>query len=144
MADTGGNVPSVLAAVTTVKRQRRSNQEKRSIVEATLAPGASVARVARANGVNANQEFAWRKLYRAGGLEVEASKTAPVPVRISDSAGSALPVAVSPAMPVRRSPCSGRGAKAGAIHIELDPARVRIVGHADPKSLRVILECLLG
>ena len=103
-----------------------------------------MARVARANGVNANQVFAWRKLYRAGGLEVEASETALVPVRISDSAGSALPVAVSPAMPVRRSPCSERVAKTGAIHIELDKARVRIVGHADPNSLRVILECLLG
>lgn len=134
----------MLVAVTTVKRQRRSNQEKRRIVEATLAPGASVARVARANGVNANQVFAWRKLYRAGDLEVEASKTALVPVRIADSAGSRLPVVVSPAMPVRRPPCSERGAKTGAIHIELDQARVRIVGHADPTSLRVILECLLG
>ena len=134
----------MLVAFTTVKRQRRSIQEKRRIVEATLAPGASVARVARANGVNANQVFAWRKLYRAGGLEVEASKTALVPVRISDSAGSALPVAVSPAMPVRRPPDSERGAKTGAIQIDLDQARVPIEGHADPTSLRVILECLPG
>ena len=36
-------------------RQRRSIAEKRRIVEETLAPGASVARVARAHGVNANQ-----------------------------------------------------------------------------------------
>ena len=37
------------------KRRRRSVQERRRIVEETLAPGASVARVARAHGVNANQ-----------------------------------------------------------------------------------------
>ena len=38
------------------------------MVEETLAPGASVARVARAHGVNANQVFGWRKLYLAGKL----------------------------------------------------------------------------
>ena len=38
-------------------RQRRSVQEKRQMVEATLVPGASIARVARAYGVNANQLF---------------------------------------------------------------------------------------
>ena len=33
-------------------------------MEETLAPGASVARVARAHGVNANQVFAWRRRYQ--------------------------------------------------------------------------------
>ena len=41
----------------TVKRQLRTVEEKRRIVEETLAEGASVARVARAHGVNANQVF---------------------------------------------------------------------------------------
>lgn len=50
------------------KRECRSVATKRKIVEETLAPGASVARVARANGVNANQVFSWRRLYRAGRL----------------------------------------------------------------------------
>ncbi len=40
--------------------------EKRRIVEETLQPGASVAKVARAHGVNANQVFAWRRQYRQG------------------------------------------------------------------------------
>ena len=48
------------------KRQRRTTEQKREIVEATLAPGVSVARVARTHGVNANQVFGWRKLYLAG------------------------------------------------------------------------------
>ncbi len=34
-------------------------------------PGASVARVARAHGVNANQVFAWRRQYRQGLLGSE-------------------------------------------------------------------------
>jgi len=39
------------------KRQRRSIAEKRQIVEETLVEGASVARIARTHGVNANQVF---------------------------------------------------------------------------------------
>ena len=46
------------------KRQYRTAEEKRRIVEATLSPDVSVAVVARRHGVNANQVFQWRKLYR--------------------------------------------------------------------------------
>jgi len=48
------------------KRVHRAAEEKRRIVEATLVPGASIARVARENGVNANQVFQWRYEYRNG------------------------------------------------------------------------------
>ena len=49
-------------------RIRRTIAEKRRIVELTLEPGASVARVAQAEGVNANQVFAWRRSYSADTL----------------------------------------------------------------------------
>ena len=39
---------------------------KRAIVEETPQPGASVAQIARKQGVNANQVFLWRKTYREG------------------------------------------------------------------------------
>ena len=51
------------------KRRYRTVGERRRIVEETLADGVSVAIVARPNGVNANQVFYWRKLYRSGLLE---------------------------------------------------------------------------
>jgi len=44
----------------------RGVEEKRRIVEETLRDGASVSSVARAHGVNANQVFQWRRLYRDG------------------------------------------------------------------------------
>jgi hypothetical protein len=44
----------------------RSVAEKRRIVELTLAPGASVALVARAHGVNANQVFSKRPEFPSG------------------------------------------------------------------------------
>jgi len=61
-----GNVQN--KPLTAPKRQQRTVEEKRRIVEETLAEGASVARVARAHGVNANQVFTWRRLYHAGRL----------------------------------------------------------------------------
>jgi transposase-like protein len=52
----------------TTKRQYRTLEEKQRIVGEALAAGASVARVARAHGVNANLVFNWCRLYRAGRL----------------------------------------------------------------------------
>jgi len=49
-------------------RQRRTDEEKRRIVEETLSAGASVSVVARRHDVNANQVFAWRRQYRRGEL----------------------------------------------------------------------------
>jgi hypothetical protein len=57
-----------------VKRVHRTGEEKRRIVEATLVPGASIARVARENGVNANQVFQWRYEYRNGASWVGKQK----------------------------------------------------------------------
>ncbi len=54
-------------------RQFRTTEEKRFIVEATRRAGVSVAAVAQAHGVNANQVFYWRKLYNAGQLECKPS-----------------------------------------------------------------------
>ena len=61
-------IPQGRESSVAAQRQRRSIAEKRRIVEETLVAGASVARVARAHGVNANQVFYWRKLYQAGQL----------------------------------------------------------------------------
>jgi transposase-like protein len=58
----------------TIRRRHRSVDEKRRIVEKTLVKGASVARVAREHGVNANQLFSWRLLYKKGRLGVRATK----------------------------------------------------------------------
>ena len=51
------------------KRVYRSVAGKRQIVELTLQPGASVAKVAQAEGVNSHQVFDWRRAYLKGKLE---------------------------------------------------------------------------
>src|SRR5271167_125234 len=49
-------------------RRRRGAAERRRVVEETLEAGASVAGVAVKHGINANQVFQWRRLYRDGKL----------------------------------------------------------------------------
>ena len=129
------------------KRRRRSVQERRKIVEETLAPGASVARVARAHGVNANQVFHWRTLYRRGRLGGAATDAALVAVAVCQAAGEAdLAHVEKPAViaPVAVLDAERRDAGPGTIHIQLRKARLRIEGRADPAALRAVLEVLRG
>jgi len=122
------------SVVVVQQRQRRSIAEKRRMVEETLVAGASVARVARAQGVNANQLFGWRRLYLAGRLGQPKPGVKLLPVRVSESL--ATPVAVE------RSGIDIPKLQSGTIHLELLHAKVRIEGGADPVLVRVLLECL--
>ena len=113
------------------RRQRFAVDQKRRIVEATLAPGASVARVAREFEVNANQVFAWRRAYKQGFLEERGSSGVKLlPVRISREAADEAPAGASP-LP-------------GAIHMEFPgKALLTVEGTPNAESLRIILEHLL-
>ena len=122
------------------KRRRRSIAEKRRIVELAMQPGASVARVAREHGVNANMVFYWRSQYRRGRLgekradtvhllPVSVSETAVAPVMASDPMASAER-AVAPA------------SSSGSIYIEFPKIHLRVENGADAALLRVVLETL--
>lgn len=52
--------------VTAPRRRRYSEQLKRQVLAQCDAPGASVAKVAMAHGINANIVHSWRKRARAG------------------------------------------------------------------------------
>jgi transposase len=111
-------------------------EEKRRIVEQTLAAGGSVARVARAHGVNANQVFQWRRQYRLGLLGAGNTETL-----------SLLPVRVTEAPAREAAQSSGeqrRRTVLGMIQVELPKGQVRITGSIDTESLRVVIECLMG
>ena len=98
---------------------------KRWIVEETLQPGASVARIARKHGINANQVFLWRKAYREGLLP--------------ESGSALLPVTVTPSMAADRLPTPSCPADTGCLTIDCGQIRVRIEGHPDPEVLRLVL-----
>src|ERR1700676_4853628 len=96
-------------------RRRRRAVARRRIVEETWEAGASVARVALKYGVNANQVFQWRRLYRDGKLGAPPEGTMKLlPVSVADDAEPGKLEATE----VSSSSC-------GAIHIEL-PGEVRI------------------
>ena len=102
-------------------------------MEETFGAGASVARVALKYGVNANQVFQWRRLYRDGKLGAapqSAMKLLPVSVVEDDEAAKPAPIAYGPV-------------SAGAVHIEL-PGEIRISleGSVDPAIVRAVLASL--
>jgi len=94
-SQTGMAVKRVPEKGVETKRRRWSVEERRRVVEQTLVAGATVARVARAYGVNANQVFSWRRLYRRGQLGGAAGQAALLAVTISDTAASEAPAAVT-------------------------------------------------
>jgi transposase len=117
-------------------RRWRTASEKRRIAELTLEPGASVALVARAHGVNANQVFKWRRALKRGELnEPAAGSAALLPVTVSaPSVAADLPDRVD----AKELPAAG-----GSIHIELPGrAMISVESGADPVLLRSILESL--
>jgi len=127
--------PALAESPKTTKRRRYSIAEKRRIVEESFQPGSSVARVARAHGINANQVFSWRRLYqrgRLGGNVRPAPAAELLPVTITDSPAAPIPTPTASSIP------------AGTIQLQLPRARLRIEGAVDPHSLRLVLECLLA
>jgi len=116
------------------KRQYRSLEEKQRIVGEALAEGASVARVARAHGVNANLVFNWCRLYRAGRLR-RRSEAKLLPVRVAEESSTPPPASWP-------EPGGLLASSAGTIHIQLQHAQVRMESGANPVLLRVLMECL--
>jgi transposase len=129
------------------KRRKRSALERLRIVEETLVPGASVARVARSHGINANQVFAWRKLHLAGKLVDRTEQAARnsqrlLPVTVTEAERSSE-IAASTAPSAAPAPCVSQLSTA-SIQLQLPKAVVRVEGIADSATLRLILECLRG
>ena len=121
-------VESEAGGVSRRSRRRWSTSEKRRIVELTMAPMASVSKVARACNVNANQVFKWRRDMERG--ELRESCAALVPVTVSDGSDDI-------------SEQASRPSTAGAIHIELaGRARISVEHGADACLVQSILESL--
>jgi transposase len=112
------------------RKRRRSIKERRDIVEETLLPGASVARVARRHDVNANQVFSWRRLYREGRLGI-------------GTPAGLLAVKVE----AERTVTAGkreesRLSAAGTMEIRLPKGTLRIAGSVDVVALQTVLAYL--
>lgn len=143
------------------QRRTRSAQERQQIVDEALAPGSSVAEVARRHGVNANLVFKWIRRSREGWLDrrlrprkdalgapllADAAAPAFVPVQILEARSDAValvaptvmtPVAAKPYREARKS------ARRGAMEISLpNGARVSLDADVDAEALRRVLSAL--
>jgi transposase len=124
------DVVSLPDGVPPPQRQYRSAELKRQIVEATFARGASVARVARSYGVNANQVYAWRRQYERGRLP-----------RLAPGTPGLLAVQVGEGgEESKRRPISWAGL--GVIQVELPKGHLRLTGCVEGETLRVVREAL--
>ncbi|MGA2644445.1 MAG: transposase [Candidatus Sulfotelmatobacter sp.] len=131
---------SAVVKIEQPKRQRRSIAEKRRIVELAMLSGASVARVAREHGVNANMVHYWRNLYRQGRLgEKRADSIRLLPVSVNESAGCSVDESVTK---LSSTPALMPASAAGSIYIEFAKIHLRIESGADAALLRVVLESL--
>jgi len=114
-------------------RQRRRRYDpafKRAIVEQTLVPGTSVARIAREHDINANQLFKWRRQFLLDG-SAGAGSGEPTP-----SAISLLPVTVV------GEETAAPPSPPGQIEVQLAGGTVRIQGTVDKAMLHVVLSSL--
>ena len=138
------------------RRRTRSLDERKRIVEEALAPGASVAAVARRHGLNANLIFKWIRRSREGWRDrrrepakaqpnaiaaPEAMGPAFVPVKLLElsAAPAAAPAEVG-AKPARET---RRTARRGAMEISLpNGAKVSLDADVDAEALRRVLSAL--
>ena len=115
------------------RNQRHAPEFKRAVVARSYLPSSSVARLAREHGINANQIFAWRKLYRDAGL-----------TRASTNTTVLLPVHVAQSVPSEAVPAlKAQTRRAGTIALKVGNAQLTICGSPDVGSLRTILAHLL-
>ena len=138
------------------RRRTRSLDERKRIVEEALAPGVSVAAVARRHGLNANLVFKWIRRSREGWRDRrrEPAKEKPVEVAPPERNGPAfVPVklleldtsSAPPPSDVMAKPArqTRRGARRGAMEISLpNGARVSLDADVDAEALRRVLSAL--
>jgi transposase-like protein len=116
-----------------VPRRFRSLEDKLRIIDEARAPGASVAAIARAYGVNANLVFAWMRQQEQGLLAARTRRSSPalLAVTVEPSVAKELPASTGPAAPGER------------IEIELaDGTCVRAFGAVPWEGLERILRLL--
>ena len=110
-------------------------------MEETLITGVSVATVARAHELNANQLFHWRKLYQAGLLGNDVGRPRMLPVTLCSDGASEGQRHDTLSEPRAGGSSPKPQDPSGSIELT---AQLRIAGAVDAAALRVVLERLLG
>lgn len=117
-------------------RRRYPVEYKRQVVQESMLGGASIARVALAHSLNANQLHNWRWQYRRGDFGPITQSPLLLPIQIK-----ATPV-VQPHKPAKIIDGQESQPRSGQIELAFSAARVVIHGAADLPTLRCVIEAL--
>lgn len=117
-------------------RQRYSREFKRQIVEASLTPGASIAAIAQAHGINANLLHKWRWSYRNGEYVTFAEPSTLAAVQIVSPARLAV------AKSSQSTNISADTMPSGYIELLFNNTRVLVHGAPDSQTLRSVIDAL--
>ncbi|MBC7939890.1 MAG: transposase [Chitinophagaceae bacterium] len=138
-----------VAGITGAPRRQHEKSFKAELVEQCLAPGASVAAVALAGGINANLLFKWRRDHlRSQRLisAVSSSSAVLVPVHVAsavdDDAGNSQSSAASPASTSLAVAPQRSVRTTGIIELDIAGAQLRLRGPVDEASLCSVLRAL--
>lgn len=128
-----------------LSRQQYTRAQKADIVEQSMAPSVSIASVAMAHGINANQLHKWRYLYKKG-------EFGPMHRQSNGDALELLPVRVGLDVPLHKkirpttlsvpAMATQTNAQCGHVELEVGEHRLRIHGHVGTAALRSILQAL--
>ena len=117
-------------------RRTFSREYKLEIIRECSTPGASVAAIALAHRINANQVRKWVVQHRAGGLCPNTAALALLPINVEDTRQP------TPLGNVESAASGSPRCSASLIEIELESSRIRIRGSVDAQALRTVLETL--
>jgi len=127
-------------------RRQHDRSFKASLVEQSLQPGASVAVIARHNGINANLLFKWRRDHGrkaiAASMSTAATPTVLLPVHVEPVTRVGVRSALEPAPTAEAVPGSRVAARGGVIEVEIAGALLRLRGAVDEAVLSSVLRAL--
>lgn len=135
------------AGISGASRRQHEKAFKAELVEQCLVPGASVAAVALAGGINANLLFKWRRDHlRTKRLSSAASSTVLLPVHVAPgmeaAVGHSQPSAPSPASTPMTVAIQRTARIASTIELDIAGAVLRLRGPVDEASLCSVLRAL--
>lgn len=127
-------------------RRQHDRSFKASLVEQSLQPGASVAVIARNNGINANLLFKWRRDHKretmAASMPTPLSPTVLVPVHVEPTTMVGTGLAMESTSSAAAAPSGRPAARGGVIEIEFAGAQLRVRGAVDEAALCSVLRAL--
>ena len=126
-----------------LKRRRYDDAFKRHLVELSLLPGASVAKIALDHRLNTNVLFKWRRFHlRSLAQSTPKPASELLPVTIEEPEGTVGERPAQPLNAVSQRRARAAAAAGGVIEIDLPLGRVRLTGTVDVAALRVVIEAL--